>query len=117
MKFIAFIFFVAFSISAVAGGRTNAAVPTAIDLVQASSAGFMVYGDFGNAGSCTVPNQVYVEINHPQYNQIYSTVLAALMAGKRVAFHAHACKPVLWYTTVDVTYNTVESSGAVYISN
>ncbi len=105
------------SFSTFAGGFTNPAVPTAIHVVQAGSAGFMVFGEFGNVGSCSVSNQVFVEISHPQYNQIYSTVLAASMAGKKIVFYSHSCKPAPWYTVNSVTYNTMEASGSIQLSN
>ena len=117
MKYIFMFLLTIISMVANAGGQTNAAVPTAIHLVQAGSAGFMVFGEFGNVAGCTVSNQVFIEIGHPQYSQIYSTVTAAFMAGKKVAFYSHNCKPVPWYTVNTTTYNTVEPFGAIYLSN
>jgi hypothetical protein len=117
MKYVIALFLFLTSLSVFAGGFTDAAVPTRIDLVQAGSAGFMVYGHFRNVSSCSVSNQFYVEIGHPQYNQIYSTVLAAFMAGKKIWIYSHACKPVPWYTVDTVTYNTMEPSGSIQIIN
>jgi hypothetical protein len=117
MKYVLSLILTFTSFSVFAGGFTNAAVPTRIDLVQAGSAGFMVFGEFGNVSNCTVSNQFYVEIGHPQYNQIYSTVLAAFMAGKKIWVYSHACKPVPWYTVNTVTYNTMEPSGSIQIIN
>lgn len=117
MKHLLGLALAAASFSAFSGNFTNPAVPTRIDLVQAGSAGFMLFGEFGNPSNCTVANQVFVEINHPQYSQIYSTALAALMAGKKIWVYAHACKPALWYTTDNITYNTMEQSGSLSVVN
>lgn len=105
------------SFSIIAGGFTNAAVPLGIDLVQAGSAGFMLHGLFGNPSGCTVTDQIFVEAGHPQYKEIYSTVLAAYMAGKKVIVYSHTCKPGPWYSVNSTTYNTMENSGSLYIRN
>lgn len=39
---------------------------------------------FGGVGNCTVPNQIFVKASHPQYKELYSTVLATFMAGKNL---------------------------------
>ncbi len=103
------------SVSSFAGNFTPAAVPTRIDVVQAGTAGFMVYGDFGNILGCTVANQIYVKASHPQYNQLYSTALAAMMAGKKIYVYAGACEPVGWYSVASVTYNVLNESGSLSI--
>ncbi len=117
MKFVVSLLLTFASATVAANGFTNAAVPTRIDLVQAGTAGFMLFGEFGNVGGCSVSNQVFVEATHPQYDQMYATVLAAFMAGKAVALYAHSCQPVLWYSAANVTYNTVGSGGSIRIAN
>ncbi|BFM10154.1 hypothetical protein R50072_03070 [Simiduia litorea] len=117
IKLITLISLALLSFAAVAGGRTNAAIPSKIDLVQAGTAGFMIFGDFGNVGSCTVSDQVFVKASHPQYSQIYSTVLAAFMSGKKVSGYAHLCEPVAWYSTPSITYNVLTEAGSISVEH
>ena len=114
MKYLLLIL-VLISSDAFAGGWVTPAVPTRIDIERGG--GFMVYGAFGNVGECTFTNRFYVEINHPQYDQIYSTVLAAYMSGKKVRAYTHVCKGRGWYATLDKTFNTLTPSGALNIQN
>ncbi len=101
--------------SAYAGGYSSLAVPTGLDIDRGS--GFMFYGDFGNAGSCTTNNSIYVKVGHPQYKEIYSTVLAAFSTGKKIQAYIHSCEPIGWYSGPSTTYNVVDSAAAVYIRN
>ncbi|WP_230390678.1 hypothetical protein [Reinekea sp. G2M2-21] len=94
-----------------AGGWATAAIPTRIDIERGN--GFMIYGSFGNAGGCSQSNKVFVKIDHPQYDAIYSTVLAAYMAGKKVQPYIHTCEPVTWYAVPTTTFNILSSSGAL----
>jgi hypothetical protein len=105
------------SMSSFAGNFTSAAIPKKIDIIQAGTAGFMLYGEFGNVLGCTVADLVYVKATHPQYNQIYSTALAAMMAGKKIYLYATACEPVGWYSVPSTTYNVLNESGSLSISN
>ena len=100
---------------ALAGGFSEGAIPTRIDIDRGS--GVMVYGAFGNPAGCTVADRVYIGITHPQYQQIYSTVLAAFASGKRIQVYSHSCKPVGWYSVDSVTYNQVESYSSVSLFN
>jgi hypothetical protein len=115
MKIILLFILAMTSISAAAGGVSTAATPTGIDIDR--SGGFMVYGDFGNVGGCTTTNQIYVQSTHPQYNQIYSTVLAAFMSGKKIFAYIQACTPVGWYSVDSVTYNTLTPNSMLYLRN
>tara|TARA_R110002072_G_scaffold33030_9_gene100260 strand:+ start:8089 stop:8481 length:393 start_codon:yes stop_codon:yes gene_type:complete len=110
-----FIFVLLFSSFASAGGWTTKAKPTRIDTVRAE--GIMVYGKFGNPAGCTEAraNQVFIKSNHPSFQNLYSTVLAAFASGKSIRIYAHTCEPVGWYTTSDTTYNTMTSSGSLNI--
>ena len=96
-----------------AGAWANPAVPTRIDIERGN--GFMIYGQFGNAGNCSVANKVYVKINHPQYNELYSTVLAAYMSGKRIQPYINACITAGWYVVPSTTFNTLTASGSLNI--
>ena len=114
MKYLSLLL-VLVSINSFAGGWATSAVPTRIDIERAN--GFMVYGAFDNAGGCTVSNKFYVKIDHPQYKEIYSTVLAAYMSGKKVQPYIHSCNPVTWYSVESTTYNTLVSAGSLNIMN
>ena len=98
-----------------AGGSTTTAIPTRVDIDRGY--GFMVYGIFGNVGECTVVNRFYVQNTHPQYDKIYSTVLAAFMSGKKVQAYIHSCAPVAWYSVETITYNTMGPAGTLYLMN
>ncbi|KJY78519.1 hypothetical protein [Vibrio nigripulchritudo] len=103
------------STSVYAGGWTSFATPTRVDIERGN--GFMVYGNFGNPGNCTIQNRFYVQKTHPQYKEVYSMVLAAFTSGKRVQVYIHSCNPVGWYSVSSTTYNTMTPSGAINISN
>ena len=111
-----FLFLLLFSSVAISGGRTTPAVPTKIDTVGVHS-GFMIWGAFGNPAGCTKPDAIWVKGEHSQYDKIYSTALAAFMAGKKVNAYAHSCEPVGWYSTADVTYNVLGPSGDLQIQD
>lgn len=110
MKYLG-ILFAFFSTCSFAGGWATPAVPTRIEIERGN--GFMIYGAFGNAGGCTIPDRIYVEIDHPQYKEIYSTVLVAYMSGKKVEPYIHTCKTRSWYVTPEQTFNTLTSAGTL----
>lgn len=103
------------SLPALSGAFSSAAVPTRVDIERGN--GFMVYGNFGNPMNCTKENRFFIQKTHPQYSEIYSTVLAAFTAQKKILLYSHTCTPVGWYSRPEVTYNTVTPSGTVYILN
>ena len=105
-----------YSSVAISGGRATPATPTKIDTVGVHN-GFMIWGAFGNPAGCTQANAIWVKGAHPQYDKIYSTVLAAFMAGKKINVYAHSCEPVGWYSTTDITYNVLGPSGDLQIQN
>lgn len=102
-----------FSLNVYAGGWATPAVPTHIEIERGG--GFLVHGAFGNAANCTIGNKFYVKSDHPQYDKVYATVLAAYMAGKKVKPYLHICEPVSWHSVPSVTYNIMTRSGALYI--
>lgn len=95
-----------------AGGFTNWAVPTMIEVERGG--GFGVWGDFGNPAFCHTSNVVYVMASHPQYKEIYATVLSALNNGYQVRFYVHSCDIVAWWSTQN-NNNVVGSGGSVRI--
>jgi hypothetical protein len=113
MRLIAVIFLLA-STSAFAGGWSNWASPTQVDMERGN--GIMVYGNFGNPSECTVANRFYVPKSHPEYDKIYGVILAAFTAQKQLLLYSHTCNSVGWYSTSAVTYNIV-TSGAVNIKH
>ncbi len=103
------------SLSVSAGDWTDYAIPTKIDLERGK--GFMFYGDFGNSMNCTIDNRVYVEIEHPQYKEIYSTVLAAFMSETKVRAYIHECDFIGWYAAAPTTFNILTVGGALEIKH
>ena len=103
---------VLFPIHAISSGWTNWATPTRIDVERGG--GIMVYGDYGNPNKCKTENKFYVVKDHPQYDQIYSAVLAAFASGSRVQAHIRDCKSYGWYTHTD-DFNELNASGSLNI--
>ncbi len=97
-----------------AGGWSNLAVPTGIDVERGN--GFMIYGDFGNAGACTTTNRIYIKIDHPQYNALYATALAAFAGKYKIQAYVQACESVGWYASPSVTFNIINSGSALNIA-
>lgn len=54
----------------------------------------MVYGNFGNPMNCTNEGRFFNQKTHPQYSEIYSTILAAFTTKKRIKLYAHSRKSV-----------------------
>ncbi|WP_197473169.1 hypothetical protein, partial [Oleiphilus sp. HI0123] len=86
------------------------AVPT--QLILARSEGVMVLGAFGNPAACETTNsniinvdRVWVPRSHAEYETIYSTLLAAMMASKKVNFYIHSCTTVPWFGGDMAEYN------------
>jgi YD repeat-containing protein len=73
--------------------------------------------NFGNAGGCTTVGSLHVKSDHPQYQKIYTSALAAYMGNKKLSAYVHACEPLLWYSAPETTYNTVKASGSPAISD
>lgn len=96
-----------------AGGWTNYAVPTKVEIVR--NEGFMIFGEFGNPGStpCTSANGVWVARTHSEYTEILSSALAAVAGQLKLRIYAHNCATVSWHGT---DYNQLTSSGAMFIS-
>lgn len=103
------------STSCFAGGWTATAVPTGVDIVRGE--GLMVHGSFGNPAGCTVADAFFVQISHPQYKEIYATLVLALATGKSIEAYAAECDPATWYSIPSTTYNTVTPSVSVNIHN
>lgn len=101
------------SFSSIAGGWTNWAVPTRLDVERGN--GVMVYGNFGNPSQCTNQGRVYIPINHPQYDKIYALLLSAFTANKEALLYSNSCGSVSWFANDSVTFNIVSVSGAVNI--
>ena len=107
--------FLIISTQSLAGGFSNFAIPTRIDIDRGN--GFMIYGDFGNPGNCTTANRLYVQKTHPQYDQMYAMALTAFTSGKKIQGYSHNCASVSWYTATTTTYNTLADQGTLYITN
>ena len=108
------LFFV-FASTANAGGWTEWAVPSQVDMIR--NEGFVMFGDFGNPADCTFSGRVFVPSSHPEYEKLYSMALTAFTAGKQIRLYSHGCQPIGWYTTTDKTFVALQSNGAMNIRN
>ena len=115
MRKLLLVLLVSTSAPAVAEGWSQWAVPTRIDIERAG--GFMIYGDFGNAGACSDAGRIYVKAEHPQYKQIYATALAAFTGKYRISAYIQACDPVAWYSIPSYTYNVVDPAAVLNIAD
>jgi hypothetical protein len=103
-----------FACPAFAGGWTAFVIPTKIDVI---GAGFMIYGDFGNPGTCTEEGRVFVKATNGNYSQIYAASLTALTSKYAVKLYIDGCEPNLWYALSSVTFNTLTDGAAFVISD
>ncbi len=112
-KYILFIVLMS-SANAFAGGWTNSGSVEFVELVRGQ--GFLVKGDFGSGIGCVnaAADYLWVAIDHPQYDQLYSTVLAGYMAGKKIRAYAHTCTEIGWHGG---SYSTLNGAGSLYLQN
>lgn len=99
--------------NAVAAGWTVEAVPSRIDEVR--DVGFMMYGAFGNAGICTISDQLFVNRDHPQHAEMYAAALAAFSGKFKVQTYVHWCEVIEWYSASPTTFNTVSINSVLNV--
>lgn len=85
-------------------GWSTSAVPTSIDVVRGE--GFMIYGQFGNGGSCTFSDQVFIQANAPDYKALLATAMLAYSMGRQIMVYTDACVARAWYAPSTSTFNT-----------
>lgn len=114
MKIFTFLVLVIISISSFAGGWTQTGKIEFIEVVRGQ--GFLVKGALGSKIGCTDAKDGYlwVAIDHPQYDTLYSTVLAAYMSGKSIKAYTHDCTEIGWYSG---KYSTLSGSGSLNIKD
>ena len=71
-------------------------------------------GELGDAAGCGTDGFLWVAPGHPQYDQLYSTALAAFMSGKKIQAYAHTCTEIAWHGG---SFSTLNGSGALYIKH
>jgi hypothetical protein len=98
-----------------ASGFSAAAIPTRIDVVR--SEGFMVFGAFGNGAGCTVGNQFFVKIDHPQYKQLYALAVSAYLGKQKIAGYVDVCEAVTWYAAPSTTFDVVSAGSTLMITD
>lgn len=91
-------------------GWTTSAPPENIEIVRGQ--GFIVSGGFDDPASCGRADKLFVAIDHPQYELLYSTALSALAAGHKLQAYSHSCTYIGWHGG---DYNTLGPAGAMYI--
>jgi hypothetical protein len=77
--------------------------------------GFRVTGVFGVPYTCELEDQVFVGIDHPQYDQIYSMVLAALASKGKVQFEVRKCTVIGWVSNKPMAIIDASSDGEAAI--
>lgn len=77
--------------------------------------GFRVVGDFSAPYNCEVDGHVFVGINHPQYDQIYSMALAALASKGKIQFEVRKCAVIGWISTKPMAVIDSSSDGEAAI--
>ena len=97
---------------ALAGGWTNPAVPSNVQIVRTE--GFLIAGPFGNPGPCGNADYIWISATHPQYKELLSTALTALGGGLKLTAYVHSCSVVSWWSAA--TIGELSSSGALMVS-
>ncbi|MFT5084351.1 MAG: hypothetical protein ACI9Y1_002405 [Lentisphaeria bacterium] len=90
------------------------AAPNQVSLV--GSIGFRVIGSFGATYSCEIADQVFVSVNHPQYQEIYSMALSAFAAQKRIRFEVRKCGVIGWISSKEIPILDSTAAGEVATS-
>jgi hypothetical protein len=85
-------------------GWSGIAVPTSIDLVRGE--GFMIFGQFGNAGGCTYTNQIFIQADAPDYKLLLATAMLAFSSGRELMVYTDSCVARAWYAPSTNTFNT-----------
>ena len=77
----------------------------------------MVYGDYGNTEGCTIADRVYIKSSHPQYDKIYANIMLAFASEKKLKFYVVGCEGISWYAVLSTTFNIMDSTASMQISN
>lgn len=98
-----------------AGGYTEAAIPTRVEIVQ--NAGFMIAGAFGNpsATPCGTGNYIWIAASHPQYDRLLALAMTAFTSRTKLVAYVHQCSVVPWLSAS--TFNELTVSGSMSLSN
>ena len=96
-----------------AGGWTKTGSVYNIETVR--SQGFLIKGDLGEKIGCdtALPDALWVGIDHPQYEHLYSTALAAFLSSKKIRAYAHTCTAIGWRGG---EFSTLSGAGSLIIS-
>ncbi len=100
--------------AASASGYSNWSRPLQIEIEAGN--GFMVVGNFGNAGNCDNDMAFYVRASHPQYEALYSAALAALRDRVLIRVYIHGCDELTVFDAESGTYNIVGPGGSLTIA-
>jgi hypothetical protein len=116
-KALALIASIAVSSVASAGGQTNSALITKIELIRGD--GMVLFGAFGNPSSfnaaCTSGDLIFVKKDHPDFKMIHTMATAAQLSGKRVYAYTHVCDYLTWYTGTTATYPRLTVDGVIAV--
>jgi len=97
------------NLSAVTGWTKTAEIKH-IEVIRGQ--GFQMQGTFGNPAECTVANHIFIPINHPQYDELYSLAMVAFTSNYKIRGYIHTCIEYGWHGG---SYNQLSSSGSLYI--
>ena len=90
---------------------SNWATPTRISLVL--DKGLSVQGEFANPGACESSDIVFIDRDHPQYEQIYSMVLASFASGNEIGFEVRKCVTIGWISNKSIGVLDATSPGEI----
>ena len=93
-----------------AGGWSNQATISKLELVRGQ--GVAIFGNFGNPAGCTQSYAWWINKNHPQYDKLYSMLMAAMLSDKKIRGYAHGCEEFGWHGG---SFNTISGPGALYM--
>ncbi len=94
-----------------AGGYSNWAIPTSVELV---SDGVLIHGNYGDPNECGKPNFVFIKRSDPSFNSVLSMALSALNAKKEMRFYSGRCVEVSFHWAGQVI-NENANGWSVYI--
>ena len=97
--------------SANAGGYTNGAVPTSVEIVNG---GLLIEGSYGDPANCGVANYVFVSQANSNYKDVVAMAYMAFAAGKQLSFYAGSCGAVTFHWVGNVI-NTISDGHPVTV--
>ena len=90
---------------AFAGGYTNWATPTSVQLVDG---GLLIAGAFGDPNACGKSDYVFVPGTNNDYKESVSLAFSALTAGRQMRIYITACTTVSFHWSGNVVDESLD---------